>query len=179
MLEFDRGLGGGNLRVYLRIGVPEPEVELESPWWRVDTAPLDPDEEPIPGYDPSQRTLEAALARAWEWLETYGWAWFDQPFALTPSEWGLRHGVIFRDHRNARLELSWPEAMSLNERVIRILRCVPQWQGRPALHVRHELLGCDAISLGEMPLANALELKAKIEAEGLLLDVQRIDSTNR
>jgi hypothetical protein len=168
-LTFDR-VKGGDLRLFLGIGIPEPEIEAESPWWRVHNGAW-PDDAP-PELNPSDFTLDHALRCSWQFLESCGFAWFDDPLALSPSEWREKHKLLVRDHRLAEVNLSWPTTMPVNERIIKSQRCIPSFQALSALQLRGRFAGVDCIRLDRMPYANALELKKVVEETGLVLEVK-------
>lgn len=161
-LVFDR-VRGSDLRVFLAIGriphVGQEEssgTEAESPWWEV----------------PDPTSLPSALDQAWEFLESCGFAWFDDPLALTPTQWRVQHGLLVRDSRMVGAVLTWPATLSLNERVLRVRRCVPRFHEVPALDVRSQLAGAKVLELGRMPLADAHELRLNAEAEGLTVEIR-------
>lgn len=168
-LTFDR-VKGGDLRLFLGIGIPNPEIEAKSPWWQVREGDW-PDYAP-PALNPDDFTLEHALKCAWRFLETCGFAWFDNPLALSLTEWREKHKLLVHDHRQAEITLSWPSTMPLNERIIRSRNCIPSFSALSALQMRERFLGVDSIPLGRMPLANALELKKAVEQVGFILSVK-------
>ena len=168
-LTFDR-VKGGDLRLFLGIGIPEPDIESESPWWQVHDG--DWPEDAPPGLNPSDFTLEHALKCAWQFLATCGFTWFDNPLALTPTEWRERHNLLVRDHRLVEVTLSWPMTMPVNERIIRSKRCIPSFRALSALQLRHHFQGVSFIRLDPMPFADALELKKAVEETGLVLEVK-------
>lgn len=168
-ITYDR-MKGGDLRLFLSVGMSKPEIEAESPYWSVREKTL-PDDAP-PELDPSQYTLEFALDSAWQFLEVCGFKWFSDPLALTPTEWRVNHNLLVRDYRQTKLTLSWPSQMKLNDRIIRAKRCIPAFKSMAALQLRNQFADIKALQLGAMPLANALELKKEVESEGLSLDVR-------
>jgi len=75
-LTFDR-VKGEDLRLVLGVGIPNVEIEAESPWW--DVFDEDWPEDAPPELNPSDFTLDHALKCAWQFLVTCGFAWFDNP----------------------------------------------------------------------------------------------------
>jgi hypothetical protein len=170
-LTFDRVMGR-DLRLFLAIGLPDPEIEAESPFWAVHNFAWPPDAPPE--LNPNDFTLEHALSCAWQFLETCGFAWFDDPLSLDPTEWRVKYRLRVRDHRQVQVTLSWPATMPVNERIMQSKRCIPSFRTRPATQLREYFLGeVDALHLGAMPLANALELRKTVEKHGLILDFTR------
>lgn len=168
-LTFDR-MKGGDLRVVLGIGLPEPEIEAESPSWPV--LEVDSAEDWPAELNPNEYTLEHALKCAWQFLDGCGLAWFENPMLFTPSEWRKRHKLLIQDHRLVEVTLSWEKTLPLNERIIRAKRCVPLFSAIPAMEMRAQFLNVDSIYLDRMPFATALELKGEVEKAGLVLEVQ-------
>lgn len=168
-LTFDR-VKGADLRVILRVGIPNPEIEAESPWWQVHDEDW-PEDAPLE-LNPNDFTLDHALSCAWQFLVTCGFAWFDNPLALSPTEWREKHNLLVRDHRQVEVFLSWPTTMSFNERIIRSKRCIPSFHALSALQLRDHFVDVDSVRLDAMPLADALELKKAVEAVGLVLELK-------
>jgi|SRR5215510_10256048 len=166
-LTFDR-VKGGDLRLFLGVGIPNPQIEAESPWWRVHDG--DWPEDAPPELNPSHFTLDHALRCAWQFLETCGFAWFDNPLALSPTEWREKHNLLVRDYRQVEVTLSWPTTMPINERIVRSKRCIPSFHALSALDLRDHFADVDSVRLDRMSFADALELKKAVEEVGLVLE---------